>query len=110
MSIGVVLGEYGMVEVYDKKCSEVFDWFQDFDECVCIFVVKYVNEFQVMSESECCCVDEFIVVWKFEYGEEQEFFLGFRLLFLLEFERRFLIGCLGGCFIFDSGYCCVGVW
>lgn len=70
MSTGVVSGEYGMAEAYDRKRSEVLDWLQDPDECVRTFAAKYVNELQAMSESERRRVDESIAVRKFEYGEE----------------------------------------
>ncbi len=70
MSTGVVSGEYGMAEAYDKKRSEVLDWLQDPDERVRTFAAKYVNELQAMSESERRRADESIAVRKFEYGEE----------------------------------------
>lgn len=70
MSTGVVSGEYGMAEAYDRKRSEVLDWLQDPDERVRTFAAKYVNELQAMSESERRRADESIAVRKFEYGEE----------------------------------------
>lgn len=70
MSTGVVSGEYGLAEDYDRKRSEVLDWLQDPDERVRIFSAKYVNELQAMSESERRRADESIAVRKFEYGEE----------------------------------------
>ncbi|MFT3718641.1 hypothetical protein [Pseudorhodoferax sp.] len=70
MSTGVVSGEYGMAEAYDRKRSEVLDWLQDPDERVRTFSAKYVNELQAMSESERRRADESIAVRKFEYGEE----------------------------------------
>lgn len=70
MSTGVVSGEYGMAEAYDRKCSEVLDWLQDPDERVRTFAAKYVSELQNMSESERRRAAESIAVRKFEYGEE----------------------------------------
>ncbi|QFZ84059.1 hypothetical protein GFK26_15490 [Variovorax paradoxus] len=70
MSTGVVSGEYGMAEAYDRKRSEVLDWLQDPDERVRTFAAKYANELQAMSESERRRADESIAVRKFEYGEE----------------------------------------
>lgn len=70
MSTGVVSGEYGMAEAYDRKRSEVLDWLQDADDRVRTFAAKYVNELQAMSESERRRADESIAVRKFEYGEE----------------------------------------
>lgn len=70
LSTGVVSGEYGMAEAYDRKRSEVLDWLQDPDESVRTFAAKYVNELQAMSESERRRADESIAVRKFEYGEE----------------------------------------
>lgn len=69
-STGVVSGEYGMAEAYDRKRSEVLDWLQDPDERVRTFSAKYVNQLQAMSESERRRADESIAVRKFEYGEE----------------------------------------
>ncbi|MDH0867862.1 hypothetical protein [Mitsuaria sp. GD03876] len=70
MSTGVVSGEYGMAEAYDKKRSEILEWLQDPDERVRSFTAKYVNELQAMSESERRRADESIAVRKFQYGEE----------------------------------------
>jgi hypothetical protein len=70
MSTGVVSGEYGMAEAYERKRSEVLDWLQDPDERVRTFAVKHVNKLQAMSESERRRADESIAVRKFEYGEE----------------------------------------
>lgn len=70
MSTGVVSGEYGMAEAYDRKRSEVLDWLQDPDQCVRTFAAKYVNQLQAMSERERRRADESIAVRKFEYGEE----------------------------------------
>ena len=70
MSTGVVSGDYGMAEAYDRKRREVLDWLQDPDECVRIFASKYVNQLQAMSASERLRADESIAVRRFEYGEE----------------------------------------
>ncbi len=70
MSTGVVSGEYGIAEAYDKKRSEVLDWLQDPDERVRDFAAKYVNELQALIESERRRAEESIAVRKFEYGEE----------------------------------------
>ena len=66
----VVSGEYGMADAYDRKRNEVLDWLQDPDERVRTFAANYVNELQVMSDSERRRADESIAVRKFEYGEE----------------------------------------
>jgi hypothetical protein len=70
MNTGVVSGEYGIAEAYERKRSEVLDWLQDPDERVRTFATKYVNELNAMRESERRRVDEFIAVRKFQYGEE----------------------------------------
>lgn len=70
MSTGVVSGEYGMAEAYDKKRSEVLDWLQDPDERVRTFAARYVTELQAMSDRERRRAEESIAVRRFEYGEE----------------------------------------
>ena len=69
-STGVVSGEYGMTEAYDKKRREVLDWLQDPNERVRSFAAKYISELESMRDSERRRADESIALRKFEYGEE----------------------------------------
>lgn len=69
-STGVVSGEYGMSEAYDKKRREVLDWLQDPSERVRSFAVKYISQLESMRDSERRRADESVALRKFEYGEE----------------------------------------
>lgn len=68
-STGVVVGEYGMSEAYEKKRLEVLDWLQDPDDRVRTFAVKYIAELEVMRDSERARAEESIALRKFNYGE-----------------------------------------
>lgn len=69
-STGVVSGEYGMSEAYEKKRLEVMDWLKDPRERVRAFAAKYIAELEAMRDSERRRADESIALRKFEYGEE----------------------------------------
>jgi hypothetical protein len=69
-STGVVSGEYGMAEAYDKKRREVLDWLQDPDARVRSFAAKYIADLEFMRDSERHRADESIALRKFEYGEK----------------------------------------
>lgn len=69
-STGVVCGEYGMSEAYEKKRLEVLDWLEDPRERVRAFAAKYIAELEAMRDSERRRADESIALRKFEYGEE----------------------------------------
>lgn len=70
LSTGVVSGEYGMAEAYDRKRSEVLDWLQDPNERIRTFAARYISELQTMSESERRRADESVSLRKFKYGED----------------------------------------
>lgn len=69
-STGVVSGEYGMAEAYERKRLEVLDWLQDPDDRIRTFAVKYISELEVMRDSERARAEESIALRKFNYGEE----------------------------------------
>lgn len=69
-STGVVSGEYGMSEAYEKKRLEVLDWLLDPRERVRAFAAKYIAELEAMRDSERRRADESIALRKFKYGEE----------------------------------------
>jgi hypothetical protein len=69
-STGVVSGEYGMAEAYEKKRLEVLDWLQDPDGRVRDFATKYIADLSAMRDSERARAEESIALRKFEYGEE----------------------------------------
>jgi hypothetical protein len=67
---GVVSGEYGMAEAYERKRLEVMDWLQDADERVRGFASNYVKRLEVMRDAERKRSDESIALRKFEFGEK----------------------------------------
>ena len=69
-STGVVTGEYGFAEAYERKRLEVLDWLQDADERVKEFATNYIAELERMRDTEKARADEQIVLRKFDYGEE----------------------------------------
>jgi hypothetical protein len=68
-STGVVSGEYGMSEAYEKKRLEVLDWMEDPNERVRAFAAKYISDLECMRDFEHRRADESIALRKFEYGE-----------------------------------------
>lgn len=69
-STGVVSGEYGMAEAYERKRLEVLDWLQDPDDRIRTFAVKYISELEVMRDSERARAEESIALRKFNHGEK----------------------------------------
>lgn len=69
-STGVVSGEYGMAEAFERKRLEVMDWVQDPDDRVRIFAAKYISDLENMRDSERARAEESIALLKFKYGEE----------------------------------------
>lgn len=67
---GVVSGEYGMSEAYEKKRQEVLDWLEDPHERVRAFAANYVADLESMRDTEQRRSDESIALRRFEYGEE----------------------------------------
>ena len=66
---GVVSGEYGLAEAYEKKRLEAFVWLQDPNERVRGFATKYIAELESMRDQERLRADESIALRKFEHGE-----------------------------------------
>jgi len=69
-STGVVSGEYGMSEAYERKRLEVLDWLDDPHEPVRAFATKYIADMESMRDFERRRADESIALRKHEYGEE----------------------------------------
>ena len=69
-STGVVTGEYGMAEAYERKRLEVLEWLQDPDDRIRTFAVKYISELEAMRDSERARAEESIALRKFKYGEK----------------------------------------
>ncbi|MCY1404436.1 hypothetical protein D9M71_196440 [compost metagenome] len=69
-STGVVSGEYGVADAYERKRLEVLDWLQDPNDCIRAFAVKYISDLEAMRDSERARAEESIVLRKFNYGEK----------------------------------------
>ena len=69
-STGVVSGEYGMAEAYERKRLEVLDWLQDPDDRIRTFALKYIAEIEALRDSERARAEESIALRKFKYGEK----------------------------------------
>ncbi|WP_428382514.1 hypothetical protein [Nevskia ramosa] len=69
-STGVVSGEYGMADAYEKKRLEILDWLQDPDELIRSFAAKFIPVLEARRDSERQLADESIALRKFEYGEK----------------------------------------
>lgn len=70
LSTGVVSGEYGMADAYERKRLEVLDWLQDPDDRIRTFAIEYISELEAMRDSERMRAEESITLRKFNYGEE----------------------------------------
>jgi hypothetical protein len=68
-STGVVSGEFGMAEAYERKKAEVEHWLQDTNERVRVFAKQYAADLQAMSDAERKRAQEQIDLRKFQYGE-----------------------------------------
>jgi hypothetical protein len=67
---GVVSGEFGMAEAYDRKRQEVLDWLSDPNEKVKAFAKRYVADLEQMRVAETKRAEESIALRKHLYGEE----------------------------------------
>lgn len=69
-STGVVRGEFGMAEAYERKKAEVNDWLVDPDEKVQDFAKWYMGNLESMSAAERKRAEEEIALRKHRYGEQ----------------------------------------
>jgi hypothetical protein len=67
---GVVSGEFGMAEAYERKKQEVLDWLSDPNERVKAFAKRYIAALEKMREAETKRAEEGIALRKFRFGEE----------------------------------------
>jgi len=68
-STGVVAGEYGLAEAYERKIKEIKDWLTDPDEKVQEFARWYSSNLEQRIVGERKRVDEEIALRKHRYGE-----------------------------------------
>lgn len=66
---GVVSGEYGFVEAYQRKIQELRDWLTDSDEKIQDFARWYISSLEKRIEHERKRVAEVIALRKQQYGE-----------------------------------------
>jgi beta-lactamase class D len=71
-STGVVSGEYGFVEAFERKKEEVKDWLNDQNEKIGAFAVKYQADLDKRIEWERKRADEDIALRKFKYGTDRD--------------------------------------
>jgi hypothetical protein len=69
-STGVVMGEFGLAEAYERKASEVKDWLTEPDEKIQEFAKWYIANLERMSSADRKRAEEEIALRKFQYGEE----------------------------------------
>lgn len=66
---GIVSGEFGMAEAYERKRVEVLEWLTDPDERVRDFAKSYIYDLEHMRDDERKRAEEDIALQKFRYGE-----------------------------------------
>lgn len=69
-STGVVMGEFGLAEAYERKKTEVEDWMTDSDTKVQEFARWYLESLDAMSTAERKRAEEKIALRKHRYGEQ----------------------------------------
>ena len=67
---GVVSGEFGMAEAYERKRQEVIDWLSDSNEKVKVFAKRYVADLEQLRDAETKRAEEGIALRKHRFGEE----------------------------------------
>lgn len=70
-STGVVSGEYGFVEAFERKKEEMKDWLNDQDERIRAFAGNYLAELDKRIEWQRQRADEDIALRKFKYGADE---------------------------------------
>ncbi len=69
-SIGVVTGEYGLVEAYKQKIEEIKPWLQDENASIRIFAQNYKDSLEKSIDYEQKRADEDITLRKHRHGED----------------------------------------
>lgn len=67
---GVVSGEFGMAQAYDRKRREVLDWLSDPNDRVKAFATRYIADLEHMRDAETKRAEESVALRKFRFGEE----------------------------------------
>jgi len=69
LSTGVVMGEFGMAEAYEKKLNALSSWLEDNSENVRVFARSFLDGLKSMIEQERQRAKEYIALRKFQFGE-----------------------------------------
>lgn len=69
-STGIVSGEFGMAEAYERKREEVLDWLSDPNEKVKAFAKRYIADLERVRDAEIKRAEEGIALRKFRFGED----------------------------------------
>jgi hypothetical protein len=69
-STGIVSGEFGMAEAYERKREEVLEWLSDPNERVKAFAKRYIADLEQMRDAEIKRAEEGIALRKFRFGED----------------------------------------
>jgi hypothetical protein len=67
---GVVSGEFGMSEAYERKRQEVLHWLTDSEDRVQEFARWYIGSLERMRDEERKRAEEHVALQKFHYGED----------------------------------------
>lgn len=70
LSTGVVMGEFGMAEAYEKKLNDLSSWLDDKSENVRVFARSFLDGLKSMIEQERQRAEEYIALRKFQFGEK----------------------------------------
>lgn len=70
LSTGVVMGEFGMAEAYEKKLNDLSPWLDDNSENVRVFARSFLDGLKSMIEQERQRAEEYIALRKFQFGEK----------------------------------------
>ena len=70
-STGVVSGEYGHVEAYEKKISDIKQWLDDPERVVAEFAHKFIDMLQRSADNERERADEEIALRKHRFGHRE---------------------------------------
>lgn len=68
-STGVVWGEFGMADAYERKRLEMLGWLEDPDENIRTFARKFISNLELVRDSERRRTEEGLALRKFKYGE-----------------------------------------
>ncbi|MET0155212.1 MAG: hypothetical protein ABW189_03795 [Rickettsiales bacterium] len=69
---GMLSGDYGSVEAYQRKIEEITPWLKESDERIREFAENYISELSKQAEREKQRADENIMLRKHRYEANEE--------------------------------------